>query len=85
MDGADERPFGFYFLHDAQQELPKPARLLDPAEDRLDDLLPESIAALLPEHLHEEIIADYNDMIYGATREEIEARKPYAPDNAAPA
>jgi transposase-like protein len=28
-----------------------------------------------PERLHEEITADYNDMIYAATREEIEARR----------
>jgi transposase-like protein len=28
-----------------------------------------------PEHLHKEIIADYADMIYAATREEIEARR----------
>jgi putative transposase len=28
-----------------------------------------------PQRLHEEITADYNDMIYAATREEIEARR----------
>jgi putative transposase len=28
-----------------------------------------------PERLHEEITADYNDMIYAATREEIEVRR----------
>jgi putative transposase len=28
-----------------------------------------------PERLHEEISADYNDMIYAATREEIETRR----------
>ena len=28
-----------------------------------------------PERLHEEITADYTDMIYAATREEIEARR----------
>src|ERR1700738_3643066 len=28
-----------------------------------------------PDRLHEEISADYTDMIYGATREEIEARR----------
>ncbi|MDA9464785.1 hypothetical protein [Bradyrhizobium sp. CCBAU 53415] len=64
----------------------RPARLLDLSEDRLDDLLPEPIAASPPERLHEEITADYNDMIYGATREKIETgRKAYARDNAAPA
>jgi transposase-like protein len=28
-----------------------------------------------PERLHEEITADYNDTIYAATRQEIEARR----------
>ncbi len=28
-----------------------------------------------PERLHEEVTADYNDMIYAATREEVEARR----------
>ena len=28
-----------------------------------------------PERLHEEITADYNDMIYAATRQEIEVRR----------
>jgi hypothetical protein len=32
------------------------------------------LLAHAPERLHEEITADYNDMIYAATREEIEAR-----------
>jgi len=31
--------------------------------------------AQAPERLHEEITADYNDMIYAATREEVEARR----------
>jgi putative transposase len=30
---------------------------------------------MAPERLHEEISADYNDMIYAATAEEIEARR----------
>ena len=34
-----------------------------------------SLLAHAPERLHEEITADYNDMIYAATREEIEARR----------
>jgi transposase-like protein len=33
------------------------------------------LLAHAPERLHEEITADYNDMIYAATREEIEARR----------
>jgi putative transposase len=34
-----------------------------------------NLFAHAPERLHEEITADYNDMIYGATRQEIEARR----------
>jgi hypothetical protein len=34
-----------------------------------------NLLAHAPERLHEEITADYNDMIYPATREEIEARR----------
>jgi putative transposase len=34
-----------------------------------------NLLAHAPERLHEEITADYNDMIYAATREEIEARR----------
>jgi putative transposase len=34
-----------------------------------------NLLAHAPERLHEEINADYNDMIYAATREEIEARR----------
>lgn len=34
-----------------------------------------NLLAHAPERLHEEIIADYNDMIYAATPEEIEARR----------
>ena len=34
-----------------------------------------NLVAHAPERLHEEITADYNDMIYAATREEIEARR----------
>ena len=34
-----------------------------------------NLLAHAPERLHEEITADYNDMIYGATRQEIEARR----------
>ena len=34
-----------------------------------------NLLAHAPERLHEEIAADYNDMIYAATREEIEARR----------
>jgi putative transposase len=34
-----------------------------------------SLLAHAPERLHEEITAAYNDMIYAATREEIEARR----------
>src|SRR5216683_2959721 len=34
-----------------------------------------NLLAHAPERLHEEISADYNDMIYAATREEIEARR----------
>jgi transposase-like protein len=34
-----------------------------------------NLLAHAPERLHEEITADYNDMIYGATREEIETRR----------
>jgi hypothetical protein len=37
--------------------------------------LPGLELAHAPEHLHEEITADYNDMIYAATREEIAARR----------
>jgi putative transposase len=33
-----------------------------------------NLLAHAPERLHEEITADYNDMIYAATREEVEAR-----------
>jgi hypothetical protein len=32
------------------------------------------LLARAPERLHEEIAADYNDIIYAATREEIEAQ-----------
>jgi hypothetical protein len=39
VGGADHRPFGAHFLHPAQQELAEPARLLDLAEHRFDDLL----------------------------------------------
>lgn len=34
-----------------------------------------NLLAHAPERLHEEITADYNDMIYAAAREEIEARR----------
>ena len=34
-----------------------------------------NLLAHAPERLHEEITADYNDMIYAATREEIEAKR----------
>src|SRR5262249_53060211 len=34
-----------------------------------------NLLAHAPERLHDEITADYNDMIYAATREEIEARR----------
>ena len=34
-----------------------------------------NLLAHAPERLHEEIAADYTDMIYAATREEIEARR----------
>src|SRR5246500_4702793 len=34
-----------------------------------------NLLAHAPERLHEEITADYNDVIYAATREEIEARR----------
>src|ERR1700756_1512099 len=34
-----------------------------------------NLLAHAPERLHEEITADYNEMIYAATREEIEARR----------
>ncbi len=34
-----------------------------------------NLLAHAPERLHEEITADYNDMIYAATREEIEVRR----------
>jgi putative transposase len=34
-----------------------------------------NLLAHAPDHLHEEISADYTDMIYAATREEIEARR----------
>jgi hypothetical protein len=34
-----------------------------------------NLLAHAPERQHEEITADYNDMIYAATREEIEARR----------
>src|SRR6266545_5005751 len=34
-----------------------------------------NLLAHAPERLHEEITADYNDMIYAATREEVEARR----------
>ena len=34
-----------------------------------------NLLAHAPERLHEEITADYNDMIYAATREEIETRR----------
>jgi len=34
-----------------------------------------NLLAHAPERLHEEITADYNDIIYAATREEIEARR----------
>ena len=34
-----------------------------------------NLLAHAPERLHEEITADYNDMIYAATREEMEVRR----------
>jgi len=34
-----------------------------------------NLLAHAPERLHEEITADYNDMVYAATREEVEARR----------
>jgi putative transposase len=34
-----------------------------------------NLLAHAPERLHEEITADYNDMIYAATREELEPRR----------
>jgi transposase-like protein len=34
-----------------------------------------NLLAHAPERLHEEVAADYNDMIYAATREEVEARR----------
>jgi putative transposase len=34
-----------------------------------------NLLAHAPERLHDEITADYNDMVYAATREEIEARR----------
>ena len=34
-----------------------------------------NLLAHAPERLHEEISADYNDVIYAGTREEIEARR----------
>jgi putative transposase len=34
-----------------------------------------NLLAHAPERLHEEVTADYNDMIYAATREEVEARR----------
>ena len=34
-----------------------------------------NLLAHAPERLHDEVTADYNDMIYAATREEIEARR----------
>jgi transposase-like protein len=34
-----------------------------------------NLLAHAPERLHEEITADYSDMIYAVTREEIEARR----------
>src|SRR5205807_9285656 len=34
-----------------------------------------NLLAHAPERLHEEITADYNDMIYAATREEVAARR----------
>jgi putative transposase len=34
-----------------------------------------NLLAHAPERLHEEITADYNDMIYAASREEVEARR----------
>jgi transposase-like protein len=34
-----------------------------------------NLLAHAPERLHDEITADYNDMIYAATREEVEARR----------
>ena len=34
-----------------------------------------NLLAHAPERLHEEITADYNDMVYAATRDEIEARR----------
>jgi putative transposase len=37
-----------------------------------------NLLAHAPERLHEEVTADYNDMIYAATREEVEARPPTA-------
>jgi transposase-like protein len=45
---------------------------------RLEDdpqCLQVNLLAHAPQRLHEEITADYNDMIYAATREEIEARR----------
>ena len=37
-----------------------------------------NLLAHAPERLHEEITADYKDMIYAATREEVAARRPAA-------
>ena len=34
-----------------------------------------NLLAHAPERLHEEVTADYNDMVYAATREEVEARR----------
>jgi putative transposase len=36
---------------------------------------PRNILAHAPERLHGELSGDYNDMIYAATREEIERRR----------
>ncbi|MGY4463993.1 hypothetical protein ACVWYI_008006 [Bradyrhizobium sp. LB13.1] len=44
-----------------------------------------NLLAHAPERLHEEITADYNDMIYGATREEIEVAQGLHPQMAAQA
>jgi hypothetical protein len=45
VNGADQRPFGGDFVDAAQQELSKPSRLFDLAENRFHNLLPQAIAA----------------------------------------
>ena len=42
---------------------------------RTDGVAAAPTVAHAPERLHEEIAADYSDMIYAATRQEIEARR----------